>query len=195
MAAKEIKYTPKDFYSLPEETRAELIDGQIYYLAAPTEIHQVIVGEVYTEINMYIKRNRGKCRAFVAPYDVELSENVVQPDIFVLCDMSKSNGKRCIAAPDLVIEVASSNSSNDYGKKFNLYKNSGVREYWIIDPNTEYTNVYKFEPDSNIIGFIRYQFKDTITVGIYKDNPKPLEICVEDLISEFYNYVGNADRK
>ena len=182
------KYTLEDFYALPEGTRAELIDGRIHSLASPTEIHQVIVGEVYAEIRSYIKRNKGKCRAFVAPYDVELSGNVVEPDIFVLCDMSKSNGKRCIAAPDLVIEVASSNEVRDYTTKFSLYKSSGVREYWVIDPNTEYTNVYKFEPDSNTIGFIRYPFADIITAGIYKDNPEPLEICIADLISEFYNY-------
>ena len=186
--AYDLRYTAlEEFENLPEGVRAELIDGEIYYLAAPSTLHQIIVGEVHVEIRNYIRRNRGKCRVFIAPCDVELSENIVEPDLFVLCDTSKITEKRCVGAPDWVIEVTSSNAENDYIKKFNLYKNSGVREYWIIDPDNEYTNVYNFTPDSNVIGFIRYPFSDTITAGIYKDNPEPLEICVADLISEFYN--------
>ena len=37
--AKKEKYTIEDIYALPEGVRAELIDGEIYYMATPTRIH------------------------------------------------------------------------------------------------------------------------------------------------------------
>ena len=182
------RYTLEEFYTVTEDMRAELIDGFIYNMAPPKRIHQRIVLRISALIDRYITDNKGECEVNAAPFGVRLSENtLVEPDITVVCDKNKLTEDGCEGAPDWVIEVASSNSSNDYGKKFSLYKNSGVREYWIIDPNTEYTNVYKFEPDSNIIGFIRYPFADAITADIYKDNPEPLEICVADLISDFNN--------
>lgn len=180
---QEHKYTIEEFYAVTGDQRAELIDGEIHYLASPVEIHQIIVGEIFTEINLYIRRNRGKCRAFVAPFDVQLSDDIVEPDIFVLCDTSKRSEKRCIGAPDWVIEVTSSNSENDYNKKLNLYKDNGVREYWIINPNNKSVAVYNWESGNDICKV--HRFTDTISPGIYKDNPEPLKICVADLIADF----------
>lgn len=54
-------YTEADYYALPEDVRAELIDGQIYYQAAPSRIHQKILSEVHTVINNYIKSKGGSC--------------------------------------------------------------------------------------------------------------------------------------
>ena len=48
-------YTTDDIYNLPEGERAELIDGQIYYMAPPTRRHQLIAGNLFTIINTYIK--------------------------------------------------------------------------------------------------------------------------------------------
>ncbi len=114
----------------------------------------------------------------MAPFDVVLDEyNVVQPDVFVVCDPEKRDGKRINGAPDLVIEVTSSNRSDDYIKKFELYKNHGVREYFIIDPVYERVLVYRFE--KNAPAEI-YTFSQYIPVGIWNDE---LKICVNDLLA------------
>ena len=125
---KEEWKTIADVEALPEGTRAELIDGEIFYnMAAPTVVHQEIVGFLTRKIGNYIESNNGKCKVYPAPFDVQLSANdkynLVQPDVTVVCDRDKlSNGKRCIGAPDWVIEVVSpSTENNDYIRKLMKY--------------------------------------------------------------------------
>ena len=83
-------YTEADYYNLPEDVRAELIDGRlIYNQAAPSRIHQTILGELHTIINNYIKLKRGSCRVYPAPFAVRLRKDrktIVEPDISVICD-------------------------------------------------------------------------------------------------------------
>ena len=79
-------YTIEDIYALPEGTRAELIDGQIYYMAPPTRKHQDIVGALYRKIADYIDSKGGSCKTYVSPFAVFLNENdknYVEPDISV----------------------------------------------------------------------------------------------------------------
>ena len=57
-------YTEEDYYNIPEDVRAELIDGQIYYQAAPGLVHQIISGELYTAINIYLKSKKRKMQSF-----------------------------------------------------------------------------------------------------------------------------------
>lgn len=177
---KDHKYSADEFLKLmtDESTeRYELIDGDIVALASPGELHQRILGEVFAELRNYIRNNMGDCRPFVAPFDVKLDENnVVQPDIMVVCDKDKLDGKRCNGAPDLVIEVTSSNYARDYIDKLDLYSKSGVREYWIVDPAYKKVLVYFFE--KNQFPSI-YTFDTPVPVGIY-DNK--LRICIGDLI-------------
>ena len=54
-------YTEKDYYNLPENVRAELIDGQIYYMAAPSRIHQRILGFLFNTIFNYLQAKDGPC--------------------------------------------------------------------------------------------------------------------------------------
>lgn len=177
--AKEVWKTVEDMESLPEGTRAELIDGVIIYNTAPTIAHQDIVSFLHGTIWSYIKSKGGKCRVFTSPFDVQLNAddiyNLVQPDIAVVCDRDKlSDGKRCIGAPDWVIEVVSpSTKARDYIIKLNKYQMAGVREYWIIDPKQERVSMRNFEqPDYNTCSF-----KESATVGIYPD----LEINFEEM--------------
>ena len=50
-------HTIDDIYNLPEGSRAELIDGQIYYMAPPTRKHQEILSFLHAAIYNYIAQN------------------------------------------------------------------------------------------------------------------------------------------
>lgn len=165
-------YTESDYYSLPENIRAELIDGSlIYNQAAPSRIHQTILGELYTLIHNYIKANSGPCRVYPAPFAVRLRDDkatIVEPDISVICDRKKLTDQGCNGAPDWIIEIVSpGNSSHDYVLKLNLYADAGVREYWIVDPSRESIFVYYLEQDHFMVS--TYTFQDKVKVNIYPD--------------------------
>ena len=105
--------------------------------------------------------------------DADGNENLVEPDISVICDPEKIDEKGCHGAPDLVIEIVSpSSKSIDYGRKQALYLLSGVREYWIVDPIRESAVIYRAAEDW-IPMF--YRFGDSLKAGIYED----LEIVIE----------------
>lgn len=161
----------EQYEALPEDVRAEVFDGQLFDMASPSQAHQTISVELSTMINMYLKRKKGPCRVFHAPFDVKLSDRpltIVQPDIMIVCDKSKLDGKRCNGAPDFIIEIISpGNPSDDYIRKLYYYKNAGVREYWIVDPRTKKVIVYYLEqPDFRMEA---YTFQDKVRVSIFED--------------------------
>lgn len=162
--------TLEQYEALPEDARAEVFDGQIYYMASPSQDHQTISIELSTMLNVYLKRKNGPCRVFHAPFDVKLNDaplTIVQPDLMIICDKEKLDGKRCNGAPDLIIEIVSpGNPSDDYIRKLYYYKNAGVREYWIVDPRRKTVTVNYFE--GNLLN-IQYSFESTIKVNIYDD--------------------------
>lgn len=103
-------YTIDDIYTLPDGKRAELIDGNIYYMAPPSTKHQRIIGKLFNLISNYISAKGGSCEPFIAPFAVFLNENditYVEPDISVICDCNKLTDKGCNGAPDWIIEVVS----------------------------------------------------------------------------------------
>ena len=171
-AVREEYYTEADYYALPDDVRTELINGVFYDMAAPSQLHQEVLGELYTEIKEHIRINNGKCRVIPAPFDVKLEknkDNIVQPDISVICDPEKLDGKRCNGAPDWIIEIVSpGNPAHDYIRKLNLYKDAGVREYWTVNPEaTEAAvNVCRFmnKPSE----YEDYELKDTVSSGIFE---------------------------
>ena len=111
-------YTVEDIYALPEGTRAELIDGQIYYMAPPSRRHQ----------NLLFSISR------------------VIADLAVICDTSKLNDRGCSGAPDWIIEIVSPASRKmDYFTKLFKYRTAGVREYWIVDPVKNLILIYNFD--------------------------------------------------
>ena len=149
-------YTEKDYYNLPENVRAELIDGQIYYMAAPSRVHQEILGFLFKKIANYIDSKEGSCKVYPSPFAVKLfsedDKNVVEPDISVICAPNKLTDRGCTGAPDWIVEIASpSNSSHDYIRKLNLYADAGVREYWIHNPVFTYACSAVFEKFREII--------------------------------------------
>lgn len=163
------KYTEEDYYSIPEDVRAELINGQIYYQASPSRKHQEVLTELLMRIGDYIKSKNGECKVYPGPFAVRLSEKtVVEPDISIICDKDKLTDRGCTGAPDWIIEIVSpGNPGNDYVRKLNLYLDSGVREYWIVEPIGETVSVYRLEKKE--IRAEEYTFKDKIKAGIYED--------------------------
>ncbi|MDE6974972.1 MAG: Uma2 family endonuclease [Lachnospiraceae bacterium] len=162
--------TLEQYETLPDTRRAEVFDGVVYDIASPSQIHQMLSMELSNTLYNYFKRKKESCQVFSAPFDVKLSDEpltIVQPDIMVICDKDKLDGKRCNGAPDFIIEIVSpANPSNDYIRKLYYYKNAGVHEYWIVDPRRKTVTVnYFVENKLNV----QYSFDSTIKVNIYDD--------------------------
>ena len=140
------KYTYKEYALWPDSPRYELINGSAIEMVAPTQYHQGMLMELGRQFANFLK---GKsCKVFLAPFDVRLNyssndDTVVQPDLVVVCDQTKLNGKHCVGAPDLVVEIVSpSTARNDTVIKFELYKEAKVREYWIVEPLNRLLSVH-----------------------------------------------------
>ncbi len=144
-------HTYADYCRWPEDARYELVDGVAYAMApAPSPAHQTIVLEIARQLADTLEG--APCRVYLAPFDVRLPrgdqadgaiESVVQPDLSVICDVSKIDERGCRGAPDWVIEVLSpSTAGHDMIVKRDLYERHGVREYWIVHPTDRVVTIY-----------------------------------------------------
>ena len=172
-------YTMDDINNLPEGKRAELIDGELYMMAAPGMTHQRILMELAFRIRDYIGKNKGDCEVFPAPFAVFLNADdriYVEPDISVICDKDSLDESGYHGAPDWAIEIVSPSTEwMDYGIKLFKYRSAGVREYWIVNPQKRTVNVYDFERDEKTR---QYDFDEPIFSCIYPD----LGITIADLL-------------
>jgi Uma2 family endonuclease len=129
----------EEFWSLPESTLSvEYINGEIVMAPAPTTNHQTAVGNIYFALRTHVEHSKdGVC--YLSPLDVVLpTGEVVQPDVLFLTNEKAKRSvtdKRIHGAPSLVVEILSPGSTTlDTLTKRELYEQSGVREYWIVDP-------------------------------------------------------------
>ena len=152
---REGRYTYAEYCTWDDSggKRWELIDGEVFEMSAPSRAHQGILMELSRQFSNYL---RGKpCKTYAAPFDVRLNadgadDTVVQPDLLVVCDRKKLDDKGCIGAPDLIVEILSpSTAGRDRLVKMQLYQRVGVREYWLVDPDTKSVQVYIFEEGRN----------------------------------------------
>jgi len=161
-------FTLEQYEALPENRRVEFFENVVYDMASPSQIHQTLSMELSNIIYNYLKSKKGACQVFSAPFDVKLSDKpftIVQPDIMVICEKNKLDGKRCNGAPDFIIEIVSpENPADDYIRKAYYYQNAGVREYWIVDPRRKTVTVDYFE--GNIVS-VQYAFDSIIKVNVY----------------------------
>jgi len=152
-----------DFESnLGETRRAELIDGQIYMMSAPSSRHQAVSGNLYFQLRSHLRGK--KCRVFYSPFAVRLNEDSeVQPDLVVICDPKKITPRGCSGVPDLIIEILSpATARHDRHTKFMLYLEAGVPEYWIVDPENNAITAYRLTDN----GYNATVFTDTDTATI-----------------------------
>jgi Uma2 family endonuclease len=177
-------FTSPNDWEFSDGERYELIDGVAYAMAAPNAYHQAISMELSAQFHTFL---HGKsCKVYPAPYDVRLfyeedesDDTVVQPDITVVCDSRKRGHEGCRGAPDLVVEIVlPENSVAEMGRKFELYHRAGVREYWVVYPETKSVHVHHFERD--LITTQVYGVKDTVP----EKSLPGLEIALEPVFAE-----------
>lgn len=181
-------YSYADYLTWRFKERVELIKGKIFSMSpAPKRRHQDISRELLLQIGLFLRKE--ECKIYEAPFDVRLPLNsneneavhtVVQPDLCVVCDPKKLDENGCIGAPDLIVEILSKSSSKrDLQDKFELYQESGVREYWIVSPNDQIVDIFLLEGE-------KYQLKGKYTeqdkIGAY--TLKGLEVDLSLVFAE-----------
>ena len=167
--------TYDDYYKMEKgDKRYELIDGELYAMAAPSINHQTVLVNLIALFHAHLRGGR-KCKLLPAPIDVRLNhkkgdDTVLQPDLIVVCDPSKiKDGKSVRGAPDLVVEISSpSTRKHDLNKKLPKYREAGVAEIWLIDPETKMIMVFKPRDTEENLARI-YTTDEEITPGILPD--------------------------
>ncbi len=176
----EKRYSYADYLKWSFDETVEIIKGIIFKMApAPNRNHQEISGRLYLIFGNYFIEN--PCNLYSAPFDVrlprkkgesadELIITVVQPDLCVICDNEKLDERGCIGAPDLIIEILSpGNSKKEMKDKFNVYEESGVREYWIVFPVEKSVIIYSLNEEAKYIGSRLYTVDDNIKSTIFPE--------------------------
>jgi Uma2 family endonuclease len=181
------RFTYRDYKTWPEDERWELIDGVAFAMSpAPRRKHQNLGIQFAAQLDTFFA---GKpCRPHIAPVDVFLPEGdepldeveqVVQPDAFVVCDPGKLLEEGVRGAPDFVIEILSpATAMKDQTEKRILYERHGVREFWIVNPNTFETFIYRLKDGAYGLPSVA-DIRKPITVAIF--NGLSLRVRPEDL--------------
>ena len=155
-------YTYADYLLWRFKEQVELLRGKLFKMSpAPREIHQRVLNEINFELMSFFRNKT--CRVYPAPFDVRIpakgakgtTDNqiytIVQPDLCVVCDLEKIDGRGCVGVPDLVVEILSpSNSRKDLKDKYEIYQEAGVPEYWIVDADDKAIYRYVLEGDTYI---------------------------------------------
>ena len=143
------RLTYDDFLLFPEGDglRHEIIDGEHYVTAAPNLRHQELVGRLHLTIGAFVEDRPERGRVFLSPFDVVFSfHDIVEPDlVFVAPDQFEIlTDKNIQGTPALVVEILSpSTRKRDRELKRALYDRSGVREYWLVDPEQDVATIYR----------------------------------------------------
>ena len=169
------QYTYADYLKWQFSDRVELIKGFIKKMSpAPNRNHQSIAKNITFKFLVFFESK--PCNMFFAPFDVRLpiksakkEHTVVQPDLCVICDESKLDEQGCNGAPDLIVEILSpNNSKHDVDTKFKLYEESGVKEYWMVEPFQKMVLVYTLQND-RYIGLKPVSEDETIVSPLFPD--------------------------
>ncbi len=139
-------YTYADYLQWTFDDRLEILKGKLFKMTpAPSRRHQKLAGKIYVKISRFLDKKT--CEAYFAPFDVRLSRKnaadesvttVFQPDICVVCDLTKLDDRGCVGAPDIVVEILSSgNNKKELRNKYEIYEEAGVQEYWIFWPESQ----------------------------------------------------------
>jgi Uma2 family endonuclease len=142
------RVTFEEYTALPETNQiVELIDGEIV-VNPPLDKHQKALWQIVTTLTPLMATGEAR----FAPAGLHFDDgNSFEPDLFWVSPDNtqcflEDNGRYWHGAPDLVVEILSpSTASDDRGIKYETYEKYGVREYWLVDPDAKYVEVYRHE--------------------------------------------------
>ena len=164
-APLDLKRTYADYCLTPDDERYELLDGELVMSPSPNRAHQRIDAKLGWRLAQFVEE-RDLGEVFSAPFDVVLSDtNVVQPDLLFVSKeqayiVTEDNIR---GAPDLVVEIISpSTIERDRSLKRALYARYGVREYWLVDPDTRTVTVLLLD-EGAFVEIARYGAGQTLT--------------------------------
>jgi Uma2 family endonuclease len=188
------QYSYADYLTWVDDKRREIFDGIVKLMSGPAFIHANISGNFFGRVWPFVKKRKGKCKVIHAPIDVRLPKNgeiaddkifnVVQPDIVVVCDLSKIDEKGIIGAPDVAVEVLSpSNTKLMMRTKFDLYEEAGVKEYWVVYPKAGVT-VFLLQENGKYDNGTTYDVVYTPDAKIPVHTIDGLEISLKELFEE-----------
>ena len=183
------RYTYADCLSWPEGFRCEIINGVARKLPPVNTAHANVSSKLMCLLHSYIETNRYPYKIFGGIFDVRLPdhnetapdkiETVVQPDLCIICDVSKLDEYGCFGAPDMIVEILSpATLKNDCIRKFLLYEEHGVREYWMVHPNDKAITVFLLQKNGRFSDGFLYEFKGKVPVHV-------LHNCLIDLNDVF----------
>lgn len=175
-------WTYEDLLALPDDgKRYEIIEGELLELPAPSYLHQVVSSELHALLHEFV-RSKQLGRVTAVPQDVRFSDsNVVQPDLVFLGNENAHLVRRgrINGTPDLGIEILSpSNAGVDLVRKLWLYMKFGVREYWVVEPDTQSIVVYEHEGNRYVTipqadGIVRSRVLDGLEFDPLERLPDP----------------------
>jgi len=175
------RYTYADYLTWLDDKARELIHGFIKIMSpAPHPTHARANTKILWNLESIVYKHKGKCEVFTAPFDVRFPkqgenadnkiDTVVQPDICVICDLSKIDDRGCCGAPDLIVEILSpATFKKDVTEKFNLYEEHGVKEYWIVHPKDKAITVFLLQENGKYNEGTLYEQEGKIPVSIFDD--------------------------
>jgi len=176
----------RKYLELPEERRAELLDGVIVDMAPTSIAHVRVCGNILLQLLNYLFGKRCEVFSHIG-IQFRMDEplpTLLIPDITVVCDRKKIKPQGIVGVPEFIIEVLSpSNAGYDTIIKLDRYMREGVKEYWIADPAEK--KVYVFHKDKNPHFAAVYDRQDKITVTVLDGFEIDMStVFTEDIIEE-----------
>ena len=145
-------FTWRDAQRMPDDgNRYEAIGGRLYVTPPPSIRHHRLTKRLFKALEPLLV-DSGRGELFWAPVGVEFptAGEGVEPDLLFVSNERRETVKTdwIRGAPDLVVEILSpSTASRDRGIKRQLYERHGVTEYWIVDPEGNSVDVWRFGDD------------------------------------------------
>ena len=185
------RYSYADYLTWLDDKTREIINGVVKLMPfSVTSTHAELSAKILCKLMIHIEKRKGRCKVYHAPFDVRLPKNgetaddkiytILQPDVCVVCDLSKLDEKGCLGAPDLVVEVQSPSTARyDLTKKFHVYEEAGVREYWVVFSKKVLITVFHLQENGKFDEGTVFKINNKVTSRVLEG----LEIDMEKLFT------------